>query len=79
MVALLDTNVLWSAALRDLLLRIARQGAFQPVWSEHVLSELVRTLVERRGLDPAAIERTTALMREHFPHATVASISIASR
>lgn len=70
-VALLDANVLWPAALRDILLHLALQRMFHPIWSEQILAEMVRTLAERRGLRRSAIERTAALMRQYFPRATV--------
>jgi predicted nucleic acid-binding protein len=68
--AVLDTNVIWSAPLRDTLLWAAWQGLFLPIWSEEILAEMARTLKERRpDLDPAAIDRTAARMQQMFPGA----------
>jgi hypothetical protein len=44
LVALLDANVLWSAAVRDALLLAAERGLFRPVWSRQILEEMARNL-----------------------------------
>jgi predicted nucleic acid-binding protein len=72
LVVLLDANVLWSAAVRDTLLRAAERALFHPLWSTEILDELARGLKRRRpDLDPARIDRTIALMARHFPEALV--------
>ena len=72
-IALLDANVLWSAAVRDTILRAADRALFRPLWSEAILDEVARNLKRRRkDLDPARIDRTIAIMRSHFPDALVA-------
>ena len=59
LIALLDANVLWSAALRDTLLLAAEEDVFRPVWSRQILDEMSRSLKARRpDLDPARIDRT---------------------
>lgn len=45
----LDANVLVPYALTDLLLRLAEQQFFRPLWSEEILAEVSRTI---RGLRP---------------------------
>jgi predicted nucleic acid-binding protein len=72
LVAVLDSNVIWSAALRDTLLRVALEGVFQPAWTDHILDDMIRTLHQRRPhLNLAALERTAELMRRHFPAAMI--------
>ena len=71
-VALLDANVIWSAAVRDTLLRATAHGLYRPVWSHEILGEMARSLKERRpDLDPARIDRTVERMLEAFPQALV--------
>lgn len=71
-IALLDANVIWSAAVRDTLLLAAEQDLFRPVWSRQILGEMARGLKARRpDLDPARIDRTVDRMLEHFPEALV--------
>lgn len=43
---LLDTNVLFPIALCDVLLRAAVERLFQPLWTQTILDELERNLVE---------------------------------
>lgn len=66
----LDTCVLFGGHLRDTLLRVAEQGLFRPLWSEHILSELERNLVNR-GVQPEKAERVLTLMRANFEDALV--------
>ncbi len=47
-VALLDANVLYPPYLRDLLLRLAQAGVYQPRWSAEILDEVARNVKERR-------------------------------
>jgi predicted nucleic acid-binding protein len=68
--ALLDTCVLYPTYLRDTLLRLAATGLYQPLWSDDILIELNRNLVEV-GIAPGAVERTITAMRTHFDDAEV--------
>lgn len=47
-VALLDANVLYPARLRDLLLRLNVAGMYQARWSEQILDECFRNIIEDR-------------------------------
>ena len=61
--ALLDANVLYPAGLRDLC---------APLWSADIHEEWMRSLLADRPDIPAGVlERTRAIMDEHFPDATV--------
>jgi hypothetical protein len=53
--ALLDTSVLYPMYLRDTLLRVAAKGLYRPLWSQHVLDELGRSLRER-GIAPEKVD-----------------------
>lgn len=71
-VAVLDACVLYPAALRDVLLRCAEAGLFQPRWSQQLLDELSAVLARNRPDIPAArVERLIRLMQEAFPEAMV--------
>ncbi len=60
-----DACVLYPATLRDLLIRLARTDRFRARWSDDILDEMVRGILrDRPDLDPAALERTRALMCE---------------
>lgn len=61
--AILDACVLYSAALRDLFMRLAVRFVFQPKWTERIHAEWMRNVLENRpDLTRAQLERTRALM-----------------
>lgn len=71
-VALLDANVLYPPYLRDLLLRFAQAGVFEPRWSAEILDEVERNI--KKGRDEAEqrkVDHMTSLMRRHFEDAEV--------
>src|SRR4051794_26768871 len=71
-VAVLDANVLWSAALRDTLVRAALADLYRPVWSEEILAEMLRNLKRKRpNLNPARLDRMVHLLRAEIPDALV--------
>jgi predicted nucleic acid-binding protein len=73
---LLDANVLWSPVLRDTLLRAAELHLFRPLWSDEILSELVRTIpAKRTGVQPDRLNYLVARMRAAFPDATITGYS----
>lgn len=47
-----DTNVWYPVVLADLVLRSVEFGLFDLVWSEELLGEVERVLVEKKGLHP---------------------------
>ncbi|MBM3695645.1 MAG: PIN domain-containing protein [Actinobacteria bacterium] len=66
----LDTCVLYPAHLRDTLLRLAERGLFRPLWSEDILDELRRNLIESE-IPAASVDRLLGEMRRAFPDAIV--------
>lgn len=70
--AVLDANVLYSAFLRDVLLRLAAMDLFRPYWSERIHEEWTRNLLAHRpDLSPESVDRTRATMDAYFPGALV--------
>jgi predicted nucleic acid-binding protein len=75
--AALDTDVLFSAPLRDFLLRSAYVGQlYRPHWSEGTLRELQAVLMRERRLSQAQVDHVTEQMRIAFPDATVQGTSL---
>ncbi|UVS82640.1 PIN domain-containing protein [Actinokineospora sp. UTMC 2448] len=68
--AFLDANVLVPVHLTDLLLRLAEHETYRPLWSDHVLREVERTL-PRLGVSTEKAAWRVRVMREHFPDAEV--------
>lgn len=73
--ALLDANVLFSITLTDVLLTLAQDHVITPFWTERILDEAERSLVERqtkRGLpDLVPIRRRFLTMRNVFGAAMI--------
>lgn len=70
--AVLDANVLYPAPIRDLLLSLADDDFFKPLWSATIQEEWRRNLlIKRHDIKPEKLERTTLLMNQAFPDAMV--------
>ena len=68
----LDACVLYPIGLRDTLLNVAEAGCFRVLWTEEILPETSRNIVEDTpGLTPEHLEKTFAAMRRAFPEAMV--------
>jgi len=65
-----DTCAIYDAGLADLLLTMAENGLFRPLWSDNVLAELRDALVEA-GIDEDGVEHRIASMNDTFPDARV--------
>jgi predicted nucleic acid-binding protein len=65
-VAVLDASVLYPASLRDVLMRLAAGGLFQPKWTAEIHEEWMESLLaDRPDLTRAQVERTRELMDRH--------------
>jgi hypothetical protein len=71
-VVLYDACVLYPAPLRDLLIRIARTGVVRARWSEAILDECFRNILEDRpDLSPDSLGRTRKAMNAAIPDVLV--------
>jgi predicted nucleic acid-binding protein len=71
LIAILDACVLFPASLRDTLLRAAEADLFGVRWSDRILDEVRRNLLERGRMSDFGIERLFGSMRRAFPEAGV--------
>jgi len=63
--ALLDANVLYSAMLRDLFMRLAVSFVFQPKWTARIQAEWVASVLKNRpDVSRERIEKTCSLMEQ---------------
>lgn len=67
--AVLDANVLFPFQLRNLLLHLAVNGLFEPLWSEQIVDECVRNLRAKSVLTDAQCAHLVGQMRVAFPEA----------
>ncbi|CCF84223.1 PIN domain-containing protein [Nitrolancea hollandica] len=68
---ILDACVLIPAALRDTLLRTAAAALYRLHWSEDILAEVERNLVEHKMTSATGAKYVVGAMREAFPEADV--------
>lgn len=69
--ALLDACILVPQRLSSLLLTMAEHGLYEPRWSEPILTETERALVEKLHLSPDLARRRLQAMRTAFPEAGI--------
>lgn len=75
LVALLDTNVLYSAQLRDIHLQLARDSVYEVKWTLTILSELRDALLRQApSVSHARLEYLFATMNRSFPDARISGI-----
>ena len=73
LLAVPDTDVLYSAAKRDILLQSSRLGLVELKWTDDIRRELMNALSRNRpNIQPARLERIWTEMNRHFPNALVA-------
>ena len=63
--------MLYPAALRDTLLRLALRNLYRPHWSAQIIDEVTRNLREHRGLTADQAQRLTSALANHFCEAAV--------
>lgn len=65
LVAVLDANVLYSAAMRDFFMRLAIRFVFQPKWTDEIHEEWIEAVLRNRpDLTRTMLERTRDLMNQ---------------
>lgn len=70
--AVLDACVLYPVGLRDTLLNVAEAGFFRVLWTEEILAETSRNIIEDTpGLSAEHLGKTFDAMRRAFPEATI--------
>lgn len=69
--AVLDASVLYPLPLRDTLLRVAETELYDPLWSERILDEVVRNLVEDGRATDDQAQRLIQAMTAAFDGAAV--------
>lgn len=67
-----DTATLYPVSLADLVLRLAELGMFELLWSDHLLAEVERVLVQYKGLAAERAAYFCACIRRAFPEGRVA-------
>ena len=70
-VAVLDANVLFPFRMRDILLRFHHAGLFQARWTERILDEWTRSLLDWKPHLERSIRSQRRAMAEHFDDALV--------
>ncbi|MES1250216.1 MAG: PIN domain-containing protein, partial [Chitinophaga rupis] len=71
--ALLDANVLYPAPLRDYLLHLASLGVYEPIWTDSIQDEWIRSLIKvRPDISRAALVATQRAIDKAFPGSNVA-------
>lgn len=68
---LLDACVLLPYQLSDLLLRLADAELYEPLWSEEILTEVERNLIDRFDVPAEKASRRVGSMRSAFPNAVI--------
>lgn len=72
--AVLDANVLVPVALCDTLLRLAADHFYRPFWSERILDETERVMVDKLSISRRKARRRIGQMRQAFPDAVVRNV-----
>lgn len=68
---LLDTCVIYPTVMREVLLGVAKEGAFEPLWSERILEEWARAARKIGPTGEAQARGEIALVQAAWPKACV--------
>lgn len=68
---LLDTCVLFPTVMREMLLGVAKQGMFEPLWSERILEEWAHATRKIGPTGEAQARAEIALVRSAWPKAEI--------
>lgn len=71
MKVLLDTCVLYPTVMREVLLGVAAQGLYEPLWSERILGEWARAADKLGPAGRVQAEGEIAMVRARWPDACV--------
>ena len=66
---LIDTCVLYPTVMREMVLGVARGGAFEPIWSARILEEWARAAIKLGPAGEAQARAEIALLRSNWPGA----------
>ncbi|KIN60872.1 PIN 3 domain containing protein [Sulfitobacter noctilucae] len=66
---LIDACVLYPTVMREMVLGVARQGLFEPIWSERILEEWARAAIKLGPTGEAQARGEIALLRANWPKA----------
>jgi len=66
---LIDTCVLYPTVMREMVLGVARGGAFEPIWSARILEEWARAAIKLGPAGEAQARAEAALLRSNWPQA----------
>ena len=70
-----DTATLYPISVADLILQLGEIGIFDVLWSDYLLDEVERVLVEGKGLGQRAARYFCECIRETFPDGHIARSS----
>lgn len=70
--AVMDACVLYPTVMREVLLSVAREGLFVPLWSDRILEEWARAAARHGALDEVQARGEIAVLRAHWPDSSVA-------
>lgn len=69
--SVLDASVLYQEPIRSLLLWIAAEGGYEPIWTERILNETGHSLIEDGAVTASQWGRLREAMSRGFPEAAL--------
>ncbi|WP_299632434.1 RSP_2648 family PIN domain-containing protein [uncultured Roseobacter sp.] len=70
----IDACVLYPTVMREMVVGVARMGAFQPVWSARILEEWARAAIKLGPTGEAQARSEIALLRAAWPEAEAPAV-----